>query len=59
MDKELKETMTLICEMMTDPKLTKAIAKMMRDMVDELIAVGFTEEQAIQIATQVNLAGKK
>jgi len=57
MEEELKESMKLLYKIMADPELAKTIAKMMRGIVDELVRVGFTEEQAIQIATQFNLAG--
>ena len=55
MIEELKTQMAMVYEIMGDPNLAKSIAKMMKNITAELIAVGFSREQSIQIATKIKM----
>lgn len=43
--------------MMNDDRIFPNIAKMMKQLYDELIKVGFTEDQAAQIVANYKAAG--
>ena len=53
---EIKEQFILLYGILSDPKLTKAIADMCWNLYQDLKKKGFTDEQAIGIVT--TMAGK-
>ena len=58
MENILLKQMKAIYEIMGDPELAKSVAKMFKNIVDELQKVGFSQQQAIDIATKFSLNNK-
>lgn len=52
---ELGNMMNHIADDKSQSALMPAVAKMLKRLYDEMIAVGFTPEQALQIATTFKL----
>lgn len=55
---ELIKQMTLVYELMARPEFAKAIARMYKNIYDELILAGFNNEQALDLLASMKLGGK-